>query len=290
MQKLLCRTANTISAPNCERRRWVPFVVSAPFALALTAQVQAQDLSYMSVEDYVMGASVMTLFHEIGHAFIDRYQIPVLAAEEAAVDAFAVIELLEMQGLYALTPEMTQTYGAWWAASLDTWVRSAIERGPLAFDDYQGEHPVDEQRLFDQICLMYGADRETFAGLAAGYGLDEESRESCGDVYDDTYNSWLQVLENAGALEREVDEGSDVNFVFETPANGGLKRYRTLFEGAEVLDHVHDYISSTYILETPLTVRFLACGEANAFYNLETGEVEMCYELMADYAIYFRGE
>ena len=244
----------------------------------------------MSADDYVTGATVLTLFHEIGHGVVDRYQIPILAAEEEAVDAFAIIEMLEMQALYALTPAMNEVYDTWWAASLDSWVRSAIDRGPLAFDDYQGEHPVDEQRLFDQVCLMYGANPEAYGEFARGYGLDEEYAESCGDVFDFTFNSWIQVLENASALEAGVDETPDIEFIFETPANGGLKRFQSLLEGAVVLAHVQDYVSSTYILETPLTVRFLTCGEANAFYNTENGEVEMCYELMAEYLIYYRGE
>src|SRR3546814_15326340 len=43
---------------------------------------------------FVLGNTIFTLFHELGHALVDKLEIPVLGREEDAVDALAVLLML----------------------------------------------------------------------------------------------------------------------------------------------------------------------------------------------------
>lgn len=257
------------------------------FALLFPTAVRAQDTSHISRDAYVTGNAMATLLHEIGHAFVDRFKIPILGGEEGAVDTFATLELLEIQALYGVDTDVP--FDQWWDATLDAWVRGAVERGELAFEDMQGAHPLDEQRLFDQLCLLFGADEEAFGPAAAGYGLDPEYAQDCEAVYITAFNNWLTVLSNADALERDSGgEGRDLRFQFDAPQDPEFEEFREMFEGSVALELLQTYLSQTYKLDPPQIIRFYECGEENAFYDPASGQVEMCYEELAAYARHWR--
>ncbi len=50
---------------------------------------------------------------------------------------------------------------------------------------------------------------------------------------------------------------------------------------SQVLETVTELLNDAFILPEPITVSFMECGEANAFYLQENREVVVCYELLA---------
>jgi len=187
------------------------------FLPVLSAPVHAQVGAMVEREEYVIGNTVLTLYHEVAHALVDIFGLPVLGAEEIAADSFAIIEMLDQMEVFDDSAAGQARYRAYFEAGADAWLRAAEERGQLAFEDYQGEHPVDEARLYDMICLLVGYDFEAYAYLGDYYGLDEEYAEDCALVYEASRSSWLTLLDRAGAFPPEGDTSDtlDLTFIFE---------------------------------------------------------------------------
>ncbi len=127
----------------------------------------------------VAGATAFTFFHELGHALIDIYDLPVTGREEDAVDQLATMILLEggEEG------EMAALNGAW---------SFLTEEEELAFWD---EHSLDEQRFYNIVCWSYGKNPEGFQYLVDDETLPEDRAERCPAEYDRMSRSWDALLE-----------------------------------------------------------------------------------------------
>ena len=94
------------------------------------------------------------LFHELGHALVDQWDLPVLGREEDAVDAFSTIfmtEFVEQRRVRArrrgllLLPR-----------------RHADKLGEVDFAD---EHSFDKQRAYSIACWVYGSNPTRYGFL-----------------------------------------------------------------------------------------------------------------------------
>ncbi|MFD6363981.1 DUF4344 domain-containing metallopeptidase [Streptomyces roseolus] len=115
-----------------------------------------------SVDEDVVGLSHGVLFHELGHALVDLYDLPVTGREEDAVDQLAVLLLAsgdERHADYAIST--VNAWGALWAAS---------EGGDPGVAAYSDVHSLDGQRFFDWACWLYGSDPERFADAVDAEG------------------------------------------------------------------------------------------------------------------------
>lgn len=127
----------------------------------------------------VAGATLFTFFHELGHALIDIYDLPVTGREEDAVDQLATLILLEggEEG------ENAALNGAW---------SFLTEEEDLAFWD---EHSLDEQRFYNIVCWSYGKNPEGFQDLVDDETLPEGRAERCPAEYDRMSRSWDALLD-----------------------------------------------------------------------------------------------
>jgi hypothetical protein len=109
--------------------------------------------------------TLFILFHELGHGFVDLFDIPITGREEDAVDQFAALLLLgadppELEepgdglGLYALV-------GAEFFSSL------ATETSELTNTELADVHSLGQQRYYDLLCLLVGANEKAYAPLIA---------------------------------------------------------------------------------------------------------------------------
>lgn len=131
----------------------------------------------------VAGATLFTFFHELGHALIDLYDLPVTGREEDAVDQLATLILLEG----GEAGENAALNGAW---SFLTEEEESEEE--LAFWD---EHSLDEQRFYNIVCWSYGKNPEGFQGLVDDETLPEYRAAQCPAEYDRMSRSWDALLE-----------------------------------------------------------------------------------------------
>ena len=131
-----------------------------------------------------------SLYHELGHALIDAYHIPVLGQEEDAADALgAILSLNYLKRGYHV---VLDTADFW--RLLDTLPGRSDDRA------FWNEHALDKQRYYHLLCYAdgkYPADVKRKVKQYYGTELDEflKDREAyCDMEYNDTYNSWMGIL------------------------------------------------------------------------------------------------
>lgn len=134
------------------------------------------------VEDAVNNATTFIFFHELGHALVDAYDLPITGREEDAVDQLSVLLLADG------TEEGERMV-------LDAAVSFSKQGGDdldeLAFAD---EHSLDQQRYYNIICLLYGQDEEKFASLVEDGTLPESRAERCSDEFARVDKAWDALL------------------------------------------------------------------------------------------------
>ncbi|HXU32570.1 MAG TPA: DUF4344 domain-containing metallopeptidase [Thermoanaerobaculia bacterium] len=131
-----------------------------------------------------IAAMVFVFYHELGHALIDIYDLPVTGREEDAVDQLATVMLLETWD--GEESELAMTASAEWFDS------SAAEREEDP--DMADEHALDEQRYYNLLCWTYGSDPDYFADQLEDWELPEERAERCPEEYQRMSRSWDTLL------------------------------------------------------------------------------------------------
>ncbi len=101
-------------------------------------------------DEAVAGAFVFVFFHELGHALIDVYELPVTGKEEDAVDQLSTWILTDGSE----DGELTAINGAIAFALLGDGDKE------LSFWD---EHSLNQQRFYNTICLVYGQNPDKYS-------------------------------------------------------------------------------------------------------------------------------
>jgi hypothetical protein len=126
--------------------------------------------------DAVIGPFIDTTLHEFGHALFDMLQIPVFGREEDAADQFAAYIYLHLGKAEARRLIMGTAYAYFTEAQDEA-------RSPSSLSKFSGEHGTPAQRMFNVLCLAYGADDELFADLVTRGYLPTERAETCDEEY-----------------------------------------------------------------------------------------------------------
>ncbi|MGQ0703886.1 MAG: DUF4344 domain-containing metallopeptidase [Gemmatimonadales bacterium] len=135
--------------------------------------------------DYlVSGTLVFALMHELGHGLIDVLELPIVGREEDAVDQLATILLLN-QG--ATGDSLAFGAVGWFALNA-----RASPLDELAFAD---DHGLNQQRVYNIVCWIYGRDPERYPQVVAEGWLPEPRRRGCGEEYQRLVRNWGRLLE-----------------------------------------------------------------------------------------------
>ncbi|HEX6183172.1 MAG TPA: DUF4344 domain-containing metallopeptidase [Pyrinomonadaceae bacterium] len=134
------------------------------------------------VDDIVSNATTFVFFHEVGHALVDAYDLPITGREEDAVDQLSVLVLADG------TDEGDRTV---LDAARSFAGETQEELDELAFAD---EHSFDRQRFYNIICLLYGQNEQKFASLVEDGTLPEGRAERCADEYARADKAWDALL------------------------------------------------------------------------------------------------
>jgi hypothetical protein len=131
-----------------------------------------------------------TILHEIGHAFVNEFDIAILGKEEDAVDNFAAIIILNHI-----------ESGADIVISAADMFAFESEDKPEYYEagEYIDEHSFDLQRYFSTLCLVYGSDPETHSNLLEE--IEQEYRADrrgfCVEQFNMKNRNWHRVLSSA---------------------------------------------------------------------------------------------
>ena len=132
-----------------------------------------------NVPDHAQHLFLRTVAHEMGHAVIREFDLPVMTSEEMIADDFATI----FMGLYLpdLAMDATRAFAQFEIADDD-------REGP--FSDYLD----GKRRAARAVCLLYGMDPDQYGAIADAFGLSGQDAANCADTAPEITRSWRRIL------------------------------------------------------------------------------------------------
>lgn len=134
------------------------------------------------VSAFAKDVTLHVVLHELGHALIREFDLPVLGNEETVADAFATYYLT------AYLPDRAVDVLTARATSL------MIEAGEAPELDWSGEHDHDARRANQIAALAVAADPVKYEAVAAIVGMSEEEIKKAQDYGGEIHRSWRRVL------------------------------------------------------------------------------------------------
>lgn len=134
----------------------------------------------------VAGATLFTLFHELGHALIDLWDLPITGREEDAVDQLATIILLE-GGEDGQSAALSGAEAFWGEEEDD-------ESAEGEEESFWDEHSLGEQRYYNIVCWSYGSNPEGLSDLIEDEWLPQERADQCPDEFARMSKAWDTLL------------------------------------------------------------------------------------------------
>src|SRR6266850_157081 len=129
------------------------------------------------------GAIVSMFLHEVAHALIDGWDLPIAGREEDAADQFSTLLLIDgMRDGDQMALDGARSFK----------LLADLERGQE--QDYSDPHSLDEQRFFNTICLVYGHQPEQYEYLIRNGTLPAERAFECEEDYARVNKSWQTLL------------------------------------------------------------------------------------------------
>lgn len=129
------------------------------------------------------------LLHEVGHALVDQLELNVTGREEDAVDQLAATLML--------TLAQTDDSSAEVAMDLDMAGRfflTGAEQGGYGLADYADVHALGEQRYFNLMCMLYGADPMRYQGVITSGRLPKSRAMRCPQESRRIIRAWSRTL------------------------------------------------------------------------------------------------
>lgn len=227
----------------------------------------------IDLQQFVRGTLRFVLLHEAGHGFVDLYEIPVLGREEDAADRFAT---------WWMGPSESED-GSDAIAAMEWWLalgqHSELTRAQLAWWD---EHGIDEQRGYQIICLLYGADPQTMGPLARRTQLPEDRAESCIPEAQQNDRAWRAYLSgNTARFPKQLD-GFLVPVKYQPVSSEENQAAAQLAQEWQVLEDLAAMLKQFRFPEGAAMIRLVGqeCGTPNAYWSGSERTITLCYELV----------
>jgi hypothetical protein len=134
--------------------------------------------------DKMFDAVRFVFLHEIAHALIDKYKLPVIGNEEDAADrcsAYINLEELGEEGVRAV-----------FAAADAFAIESKKNQGKTK--NMADEHLLGEQRFYNSLCMIYGSNTSKYEKIVTEGYLPKERAVRCANEYQRTVDSWVNLL------------------------------------------------------------------------------------------------
>lgn len=135
--------------------------------------------------DMMFDATRFVFLHEIGHALIDVYNLPITANEEDAADrcsSYINLEELGQDGVNAVLAA---------AEAFQIESRASGNRSRNMAD----EHLLQEQRFYNSLCMLYGSNPDKYPVIVEKGFLPRARAERCPTEYQRTVDSWQNLLQ-----------------------------------------------------------------------------------------------
>ncbi len=155
------------------------------YGFVVDASELFEDAGYSETEEEraqaVLDLTEFVLYHEVGHALIEAYSIPILGREEDAVDSLAAL-------VSAYGEDADSALVAVDAFDLATRPEKVVE------EPYWAGHSLGRQRMYNLLCLLYGSDPQAYEELLEESEMPGWRKQECVDEYEEKLASWGAVL------------------------------------------------------------------------------------------------
>ena len=174
-----CKEINAYYDPNDSAITMCYELMEHFYASFRSSGVSERD-SYSQMFDAVR----FVFLHEIAHALIDKYKLPIIGNEEDAADrcsAYINLEELGQDGVKAILAA---------AEAFD--IESKRTAG--AKKNMADEHLLGEQRYYNALCMVYGSNASKWEKLVTEGFLPKERAVRCPTEYGKTVDAWSGLL------------------------------------------------------------------------------------------------
>jgi hypothetical protein len=252
-----------------------PTQTSQTGELKADLEKQGQSASLQSTgidpDSFVEGNLYFLAYHELGHALVSEFQLPIAGREEDAVDRIAI---------RMMTPVEQDEPAEYLEAAMQGWFTQA-ELTPLNEIQWWDEHGTEQQRGFQIACLLYGTNPQQFADIADKADLPKERRESCEYEAVQNEDSWQKLL---GPYEyREDAQGSKATIHVVYGKTNDFADELSYLKELGLLEHLADLMVTGYRFEPGIQIGAEECGESNSYWYPEERKLIICYELVDEY-------
>ncbi len=230
------------------------------------------------ITEFVIGNILFAMLHELGHAAVGELGLPVLGKDEDAADSFAAVRLIRLGSDFSHRVLVEAAKG---------WFLSA-RRGKKEDDevDYYDAHGLDQQRAYQIVCFMVGADPVLFKDLADETKLPEDRQKSCATDYNKALYSWDLVLKPH--LRAPDGPKTKIDHVYGEGKGERLKTIAQVARSVMLLETLVERSAETLAWPQPFTLEAQTCGFPNAAWVQATHKLTLCYELAADFGDLYR--
>jgi|SRR5690554_7986520 len=268
--------------PSCTRilTRWLKALITVSFCLLGSTALQAQAQATPEQLRFVTSNSEFTLLHEMGHLLIHELKLPVLGREEDAADQLGFIGLFLIYDRQQTPdfPHRLLDVADYWR--LEWQYSKSTEYASQAWD----RHALDEQRFYNMACLAYGSDPKNLEWIIEMTGLPDERAFYCQDEYEQARYAALWFREH---FKRSAEQPTRhrIQVIYEPPPyhlDGGSDLLEKVKASGE-LEAIAQRASEFFDLPRDLTLRVASCGAPDSWYNIQSGELTLCYERIAHF-------
>ncbi|MGF1500897.1 MAG: DUF4344 domain-containing metallopeptidase [Paracoccaceae bacterium] len=217
-----------------------------------------------------LGAMRAIFYHELGHGLIDVFDIPVVGAEETAVDEFSTLMLI-------LLGRQDPAHFDDLIATARFWSLAATPEADGT--RYFSAHDFNAKRFFAVVCLMYGSDPDRFYPVMAGLEIPQKDVRRCEAEYPEKSAAWVRLLSAHVPGQAPAEHRGRIAPAYLPPADAEAAEVAALWRKTGLLESFTDEVATLFALPADIPVVARSCGFAQAYWS--GGEVTLCYELHA---------
>jgi hypothetical protein len=122
--------------------------------------------------------------HEIAHALIDKYKLPIIGNEEDAADRCAAYINLEELGEAGVKAVL---------AAADAFLIES-KQNASGHRNMADEHLLSEQRFYNSLCMIYGSNTGKYSKIVTEGYLPKERAVRCATEYQKSVDGWVNLL------------------------------------------------------------------------------------------------
>ena len=144
------------------------------------------------VLDRTMNATMFIFFHELGHALIDVYDLPVTGKEEDAVDQLSAFLLSDSDDPKDEGNDNNQMVLDGAQSFLLLAQRDEATLSQMSLWD---DHSLSKQRFYNILSLVYGSNPTKYAFLVKRKTLPKDRATGSSEEYRRVSKAWTRLLE-----------------------------------------------------------------------------------------------